>query len=122
MSCSWQEHDGRRYLRVEYTGDVEQDAGLSTHVAYLVLSEPEGSTVRVLYDVTRGRMSGWDREELAEGKRLARLNKEHCSLRVAMVGVRGPLAALLRGMSAATGFPLIPCRDEASAIEYLFRH
>ena len=121
MGCSWQDHEGGRYLRVDYVGDPAEDGGVNVHATYQILAEPAGSTVRVLYDVRRGLTGGWDRGELAEGKRLARLNKEHCDLRVAVVGARGPMVALLRGMSAVTGYAVVACRDEASALEYLFR-
>lgn len=118
----WREHDGRRYLLLAYGPDPATAPEVTGRALELIRAEPEGTVVRTLVDVSRASMSGWQRDTMSDSRQAISDLTRRYTLRTAVLGVRGPLAALMRGMSAiSSGYKAIPCPNEAKALEYLMR-
>jgi hypothetical protein len=120
-TCTWREHAGTPYVYLRYSADPVESAPLTREVAATLLAEPAGSVVRVLVDLTQISLGGWPKDAMAEGRNLTRRVRDHCTVRMAVVGVRGPMAAIIRATSFVIGNPVVPCPDEASAVAYLTR-
>jgi hypothetical protein len=119
--AEWREHAGVRYIYANYSADPAESSPLTRAVTQMLLAEPAGSVVRVLVDLRRISLSGWPKDAMGEGKVLARQARDHCTVRLAVIGVRGPMAAVLRGTSFVVGTPVVPCADEDRALAYLAR-
>lgn len=121
-SCEWHEHDGRRYLRLVYGPDPALAPEVTRRAFDLVRGEPDGSVIRTLVDVRHASMTGWQRDSMSEGRQAISDLTRRYTMRVAVIGVRGPLAALMRGMSmVSSGYKAVPCPTEDKALEYLTR-
>lgn len=121
-TCEWRQHDGVRYLFLCPGGrGAEHLADVLRGAHELMVPEPPG-LLRALFD--NRPLSGFlpGSAQLGEAKRVQRdVLREH-SLRLAVVGVTGVSAAVVRGMSAMSGrVTMLPAPTPESALAFLAR-
>jgi hypothetical protein len=112
--CTWREHDGVRYLYVDYRG-LDDEGGVPVlFEAARIVAEQDGP-VRMLSDLT-GARTGY--QALSEAKRMAREVFDRRGTRVALLGLTGLQTMTLRGvkrLGQGRAFAAFQTMDEALA-------